>query len=575
MNRNQMTQVTSRRTGALSRDDAQLFSHAFHDSPAAISMIDFADWTYLAVNEAFLGLVGLAWHEVIGRTTDRVNLWADDDDRLRFAELLAGQESVTGYETSFRRQSGEVVYGALSARLFDVKGRSVILTLAHDITERKRSEERIKYLAYHDALTGLPNRTLFEDRLQMALSSARRRREKVAVMFLDIDRFKHVNDTMGHATGDALLQSLGEDLKAALREADTVSRIGGDEFMILLPNVENPERLIEVAERLLQTIRTPRMKMGREVKLSASVGIACYPIDGTEADKLIQNADAAMYKAKHQGCDRWELYTASLGADIRERQSLESDLKLAVDRREFELFYQPLVAVSDRRLVSLEALIRWNHPERGFVSPDAFIPAAEESGVIAQIGDWVINAACVQVRSWLDAGVDAVPVAVNVSGSEFLRGDLVGTIDQALSRTGLDSRYLHIETTEEAVRQDMERSVDVLRELQERGVEISIDDFGTGYSSLTFLQHLPLTSVKIDRSFAFDAASDPGGAAMASAIIAMSHRIGLRVVAEGIETEDQLAFLRANDCDEMQGFLQAAPMPAANFTLPMHVPVSA
>jgi predicted signal transduction protein with EAL and GGDEF domain len=359
-----------------------------------------------------------------------------------------------------------------------------------------------------------------------------------------------------------------------LREADTVSRIGGDEFMILLPNVENPERLIEVAERLLQTIRTPRMMMGREVRLSASIGIACYPIDGSEAEKLIQNADEAMYKAKQQGCDRWELYTASLAAAIRERQLLDNDLKLAVDRREFELFYQPLVAVSDRRLVSLEALIRWNHPERGFVSPDAFIPAAEESGAIQQIGDWVINAACGQVRSWLDAGVNAVPVAVNVSGTEFLRGDLVGTIDQALRKTGLDSRYLQIETTEEAVRQDVERSVEVLSALQERGVEIAIDDFGTGYSSLTYLQRLPLTSVKIDRSFAFDAANDPGGAAMASAIIDVSHRIGLRVVAKGIETEDQLAFLRANDCDEMQGFLQAAPMPATNFTLPMRVPVS-
>jgi diguanylate cyclase (GGDEF)-like protein/PAS domain S-box-containing protein len=575
MNRTQTIQSDTRRSGALSRDDAQLFAKAFHDSPAAISMIDFADWTYLAVNEAFLSLVGLEWHEVIGRTTDQVNLWANEDDRLRFAEMLAGLESIVGYETSFQKQSGDLVYGALSAKLVDVKGRTVVLTLAHDVTERKRSENRIRYLAYHDALTGLPNRTLFEDRLQMALSSARRRREKVAVMFMDIDHFKQVNDTLGHAAGDALLQGLGQDLKAALREADTVARIGGDEFMILLPNVENPERLIEVAERLLDTVRKPRTMMGREVRATASIGIACYPLDGAEPEKLMHNADVAMYKARQQGCgDRWELYTASLGVDIRERQALDSDLKLAVDRREFELFYQPLVSVSDRRLVSLEALIRWNHPERGFVNPDAFIPAAEESGAIQQIGDWVIDAACVQVRNWLDAGLTAVPVAVNVSGNQFLSGDLVGTVNAALQRTGLDPRYLHVETREEAVLRDFEKSLHVMRALQERGVEIAIDDFGTGYSSLTYLKRLPLTSVKIDRSFTFDLASDPGGAAMASAIIAMSHSIGLRVVAEGIETEDQLAFLRANDCDEMQGFLQGAPMPAADFTLPLRQTVS-
>jgi predicted signal transduction protein with EAL and GGDEF domain len=366
---------------------------------------------------------------------------------------------------------------------------------------------------------------------------------------------------------------VGNDLKAALREADTVARIGGDEFLILLPNMENPERLIEVAERLLDTVRMPRLMGGREVRSTASIGIACYPIDGDEAEELIQNADAAMYKAKQQGCEGWELYTASLAVDIRERQGLDSDLKLAIDRREFELFYQPLISVSDRQLVSLEALIRWNHPKRGFINPDAFIPAAEESGAIQQIGDWVIDTVCGQVRSWLDAGLDAVPVAVNVSGKQILSGDLIGTIDAALQRTGIDPRYLHIETTEEAVLQDVEKSADVMRALRERGVEIAIDDFGTGYASLTYLKRLPLTSVKIDRSCISEVASDPGGAAMASAIIAMSHGIGLRVVAEGIETEEQLAFLREHECDEMQGFLYAAPMPATNFTLPMRVPV--
>ncbi len=374
---------------------------------------------------------------------------------------------------------------------------------------------------------------------------------------------------MGHAAGDALLQILSADLKGALREADTVARIGGDEFIILLPNVESPDRLIEVAERLLETVRTPRIMMGREVRPTASIGIACYPLDGANAETLMRNADAAMYKAKQQGCNRWEAYTASLGADIRERQSLDHDLKLAVDRREFELFYQPLVSVTDRQVVSLEALIRWNHPGRGFITPDSFIRAAEESGAIQQIGDWVIDTACGQVRSWLDAGLDAVPVAVNVSGNQFLCGDLVDTVGMALERTGLEARYLHIETTEEAMRRDLDTSLRVMKALRAQGVELAIDDFGTGYSSLTFLKDLPVTSVKIDRSYAFDLALDPGGAAMVSGIIAMSHSIGLQVVAEGIETEGQVDFLRANQCDQMQGFLQAVPKPAAAFTLPV------
>jgi diguanylate cyclase (GGDEF)-like protein/PAS domain S-box-containing protein len=548
---------------------------AFHESPAAISILDFDDWKYLAANEAFLRLAGVERDEIIGRTSDRVNIWADDEDRVRFAEMLTLHESVTGFETTFRRGSGEIVYGALSAKLVDISGRALIITLAHDVTERRRSEERNRYLAYHDALTDLPNRTLFEDRLQMALSSARRRREKVAVMFLDMDDFKQVNDTLGHTAGDALLKAVAADIKAALRDADTVARVGGDEFAILLPSVTTPENLVEVAERILATVRKTRMMLGTEVYSSASIGIACFPLDGSDSEKLIHNADAAMYKAKQHGGDQWSAYTAKLGIDARERIALESELRRAVERSEFELFYQPLVSVNDRRLTSLEALIRWRHPERGQVSPATFIGVAEASGAIVDIGEWVINSACDQVRDWLNAGLNAVPVSVNVAGAQFLRGDLVATVERALQRARLDPRYLRIETTEDAVLRDLERATAVLGALHERGIEIHIDDFGTGYSSLTNLQRLPISAVKIDTSLAAGSGPERSRAATAAAIIAMAHSIGLRVIAEGIETEEQLAFLRTHRCDEMQGFLQAAPMPAQNYTTLLNAPARA
>jgi diguanylate cyclase (GGDEF)-like protein/PAS domain S-box-containing protein len=553
-------------------NDAELLVKAFHESPAAISIVDFDDWKYLDVNDAFLLLVGLERDDIIGRTSERVSLWAEEGERVRFAKMLALQESITGFEAAFRRGSGEIVYGALSAKLIDVKGRTMVLTLAHDITERRRSEEASRYLAFHDPLTDLPNRTLFEDRLQMALSSARRRREKVAVMFMDIDNFKEVNDTLTHAAGDALLKTVAADVKGALRDADTVARIGGDEFAILLPSVNSPEHLIEVAERILETVRKPRMMLGTEVRPAASIGIACYPMDGLDAEKLIHNADKAMYKAKQQGRDQWAVYTAQLGVDARERISLENELRLAISRAEFEMFYQPVVAVDDRHLVSLEALIRWRHPQRGDVNPAMFIRVAEECGAIVDIGEWVIDSVCDQVRDWLDAGLNPVPVAVNVAGVQFVRGDLVATVDRALLRSRLHPRYLRIETTENAVLRDIERAMLVLGALRDRGVEILLDDFGTGYSSLTNLQRLPISAVKIDRAFATGAGSERNRASTASAIIAMAHSIGLRVIAEGIETEEQLAFLRTHRCDEMQGYLQAAPMPAQDYIALLQAP---
>jgi diguanylate cyclase (GGDEF)-like protein/PAS domain S-box-containing protein len=526
-----------------------------------------AEGRYTFLNQACEKIYGYRVEEMLGkRFTEFMTPELADRDMKEFMRLLEGGE-VSGYETTHISKSGDEIHMLFNARtLFDSAGREVgTQGTAHDNTKRKQAEETIKHLAYHDALTGLANRTLFQDRLTVALAQARRKKQTAAVMFLDLDRFKAVNDTVGHALGDHLLQGVAERLTGLVRDGDTVARVGGDEFALLLQEVERAEEVAEVAERVLDALRQPWVLNGQEFRITTSIGIAMFPNDGEDADSLLRNADTAMYRAKEQGRDNFQLYTPDMNARIAERLALENSLRHGLERGELLVYYQPQVDIASGKIVGMEALVRWQHPERGLVFPAEFIPVAEETGLIVPLGEWVLRTACAQNKAWQAAGFPPMRVAVNLSARQFQQRDLIEVVDEVLTETGLEARWLQLEITEGVAMQDVESNIAVLRELREMGVQIAIDDFGTGHSSLSYLSRLPIDVVKIDQSFIQDLTTDPNDAAIARSIIVMAHNLKLRVIAEGVETEEQLAFLKKRRCDEMQGYLFSKPAPAEAF----------
>ena len=431
------------------------------------------------------------------------------------------------------------------------------------ITERKQLH--LYRLAHHDALTGLPNRLLFLDRLGQALALAQRHESLVAVMLLDIDRFKAINDSFGHTTGDELLCAFGKRLAQCIREGDTVARLGGDEFIVLLPDIRHTDNAARVAQKILDALQLPVSLNGHEVFITTSIGIALYPQDH-DSETLIKHADTAMYKAKEDGGNGYRFYTAEMvSADLR-RLSLESDLRKAIERNELVLHYQPQADISSGRTIGFEALLRWQHPERGLIPPNEFIPLAEETGLIVPIGQWALHTACAQNSVWQNSGLPALRVAVNISSRQFRQSDFLEMVYKVLEDTHLDSRYLELELTESILMQDTTATVRILNELSALGVQIAVDDFGTGYSSLSYLKRFPIDMLKIDRSFVRDLTSDPDDAAIVNAVIALSHSLGIRAIAEGVETREQHDFLQRHGCDAMQGYLLSRPLPADAFT---------
>jgi diguanylate cyclase (GGDEF)-like protein len=430
-------------------------------------------------------------------------------------------------------------------------------------------------MAYYDGLTGLPNRALFEECLKQRLLMNERQKAKTAVMFIDVDDFKRVNDTLGHSYGDKLLKKIAERLNSNTRKSDSItrhrendmySRRGGDEFTVMLSVIKEFEDAAVVAGRIIHAMSDPFMLDGREILVTVSIGIAIYPDDGEDVDTILKNADAAMYDAKERGKNNYQYYRHSMNANTLERLNIEGDIKKALERGEFILHYQPQVDTFTRKVVGVEALIRWKHPEKGMVSPLDFIPVAEQTGLIIPISDWVVETACRQNRIWQEEGVADIPVSVNLTSHQFQQKNFIKNLIDLLEKTGLPPQSLHLEITESTLMKNTEMSFVNLYELSHLGLSMIIDDFGTGYSSLSYLKRFPIHAIKIDRSFVKDINTSADDAAIASAIISMAHTMNIKVVAEGVETEEQLTFLQERGCDEIQGYLFSRPLPADEIT---------
>ena len=430
------------------------------------------------------------------------------------------------------------------------------------LAEMEKARQLERYLAYHDALTHLPNRQLFYDRLEQAIVHAKRSSTMVAVLFVDLDDFKRVNDNNGHGSGDMLLQSVANRLKENLRESDTIARIGGDEFTIMLSNIVKVEDAVKVGQKLLQEFTQPFIVADRKFFISASIGISLYPIDGTDTETLIKTADVAMYRVKGQGKNNYQLYNLSMDAKAFEHIALENSLRKAIDRKELTIYYQPQASLETGEITGLEALVRWQHPEFGLVPPSKFIPLAEETDLIVPLGEWVMRVACQQNKVWQDIGLQPVPLAINLSAKQFYEKHLTHTIDEVLRTTGLDPKFLMLEITESSTMHDVDYTVSTLSVLKEMGIQIALDDFGTGYSSLSYLKRFPLDMLKIDRTFVKGVPDDRDDAAIITAIIALAHSLENKVIAEGVETKEQLKFLKGLACDQMQGFYLSRPVPA-------------
>jgi diguanylate cyclase (GGDEF)-like protein/PAS domain S-box-containing protein len=445
-------------------------------------------------------------------------------------------------------------------RIGGVRGRLHVLT---DVTEQRRMTRELAYLATHDPLTGLVNRALLNDRLCQAIARAGRSSLSLAVLLIDLDRFKNVNDGLGHAAGDQLLVALTERLRALLRSVDTVARIGGDEFAVLLQDLARPGDAVTVAEKILSCLTEPFQLAGYEVNVSASIGISIYPGDGASPDELLRNADAAMYGAKRKGRNCCNLFSSEMYAEALGRLELEGQLRTALQRAEFVLHYQPTIDLASNRVTGVEALIRWDSPQRGRVSPATFIPLAEETGLILPIGEWVLSHACRQCLDWQTRGLPQMHIGVNISARQFFHGDLLGLVTRVLEETGLAADRLMLEITETMLMEDVDGAGQTLRALKTRGVQLALDDFGTGYSSLNYLKRLPLDFLKVDRSFVANIGHKQEDEAIVRAVVALATSLGLRVIAEGVEEQDQLSFLREVDCHAAQGFLFSRPLPAS------------
>jgi len=541
----------------------------FQMSLDAIHLNRLTDGTYLEVNQAFLDITGYEREEVIGHSSLELNVWASPRDRRYLVEAMRKNPQFRDFRTQFRRKNGQVFWGLMSASLIDLDGVPCVLAVTRDISEAVAAEDEIRNLAFYDTLTSLPNRRLLLDRLQQALAACIRNPQKQGLLFVDLDNFKTWNDTLGHQTGDLLLKEVAVRLTACVREADTVARIGGDEFVVMLEDLSEisedaAAKAKHIAEKISAAVNQPFQLGDRELHSTSSIGITVFGAQPESASEILQQAEIAMFQSKAAGRNTMLFFAPALQAAVNSRAAMEDDLRRAIKENQFVLHYQPQLDTT--RLIGAEALVRWNHPTRGLLFPDEFIPLAEETGLILPLGNWVLEATCEQIAAWAGhADTSQIALAVNISARQFRQPDFVEQVWAALARTGANPQNLKLELTESMLVENIEDVITKMTELKLRGLRFSIDDFGTGYSSLAYLKRLPLDQLKIDRSFVRDILADAASGAIAQAIISLGRAMGLSVIAEGVETEEQRGFLTGLGCYSFQGYLFSRAVPLEEF----------
>ena len=551
------------------RTSEERYRTAFQMTMDVVALNRVEDGTYLDCNLAFQNLTGYSREEILGRTSAEIAIWADIRDRNKVIERVRQTGECRNYEAQFRKKNGEVFWGMMSATVIEINHEPCLLTVTHDLSEAKTAENEIKRLAFYDPLTGLPNRRMLLERLRQALAFDRRDSRKRALLFVDVDNFKNLNDTLGHHIGDLLLQEIAHRITSCIRESDMAARIGGDEFVVMLENLSDAQeeagsQASIVAEKLLSRIAEPCTLAQRECISTSSVGITVFGNGKESAAQILQQADIAMYQAKAAGRNTIRFFAPSLQAAVSARACLEDEIRQGLRSHQFCLWYQP--QVDSGQVIGAEALVRWNHPRRGLLGPIEFIPIAEETGLIVPLGRMVIEEACRQGAAWAGLpGSTPIPIAVNVSARQFRQPDFVSHILDTLERTGADPAHLKLEITESMLVDNLEETVAIMKTLKKHGLQFSLDDFGTGYSSLAYLKRLPLDQLKIDRTFVRDILVSASNGALAQAIISLARALGLVVIAEGVETDDQRAFLSRLGCDCYQGFLFSKAVPAEDF----------
>lgn len=545
-------------------DSEEQYRLLFESNPHPMWVYDLETLCFLAVNNAAICHYGYSREEFLAMTIKEIR---------PFEDIPAFLDSISKFTDGFdmagiwrhRKKDGSIIYVEISSHTITFAGRRAEVVLANDVTERRWMEEKIKHMAFHDTLTSLPNRILFNDRLTLALAHAHRMNEMLAVLFLDVDRFKGINDALGHTMGDQLLREVADRLKSCVRDQDTVARFAGDEFTLLVLGITQTEHAIDIACKILGAFKRSWTVSKHELYITASIGIALYPNNGEDAETLLRNADAAMYYAKEQGRNNYQLYTPAMHEKTFEKMKLEASLRRALDREEFVVYYQPLVNIRTGQVVGMEALVRWRHPDRGLTLPEEFLTLTENTRMIVFIDELVLYTVCSQIKAWQDAGFQPLCVAVNISAYTFQQPKFVETVMSVLQKTGLDPHLLGLEITEGIAMQDIETTIHKLDKLSDLGIQISIDDFGTGFSSLYYLKKFPIHKLKISQHFVNGIVTDQNDKVIVSSVIALAQSLRFKVVAEGVENEEQLIFLKQRQCDEMQGYLFCKPLPAEAF----------